>query len=162
MNDNNIFVSGSNQKTLQVDAIHKIKVCYKAHIILICTSDPADCWTKMNKFPYLYLTKSGCGIKMIDINDFTHAFTSYKKNNTKLELVADSDDFIITMDINILYPPIDVSLDCFDFTKLSLTFPVHPYPAAPQVQFDLTQVQPQQQGLAPSDDSLIAQSITEL
>lgn len=134
----------------------------KAYVLSICDSDPADCQAKMNQVPFYYLMKSGHGIGLKNVNDFAHAYTIYTKANTRPDIESYSDHFVFNLDIKIVYPPLDKSLDCFDFTKLSLTFPVHPYPAAPQVQFDLTQVQPQQQGLAPSDDSLIAQSITEL
>lgn len=66
------------------------------------------------------------------------------KLNTKPGLVTDTDHFVVNMDINVLYPPLDISLDCFYFTKLSLTFPV--CSPAPQVQFAPPPVQPQQQG----------------
>ena len=53
------------------------------------------------------------------------------------------------MDINVLYPPLDVYLDYFEFTILSTTF--------------ITQQEHQfQQGLAPPDVYLIAHSITDL
>ena len=76
----------------------------------------------------------------------------YKKRNAKPDIVDESDHFLINMDINVLYPPLDVSLDCFDFTKLSMTFPTHPHPVAPTQ----THQQKLQQQLAPSDASLVA------
>ena len=86
----------------------------------------------MNKVPYLYLTKTGQSVKITYVNDFATAFTSYKKTNMKPKMVASTDHFVIHLDIKLLYPPLDISLDCLDFTKLSLTFPVCPHPADPQ------------------------------
>ena len=47
-------------------------------------------------------------------------------------MVSSTDNFVIHLDLNVLYPPLDISLDCLDFTKFSLTFPVCLPPAAPQ------------------------------
>ena len=137
----------------------------KAYVLSICDSDPADCQAKMNQVPFYYLMKSGHGIGLKNVNDFAHAYTIYTKANTRPDIESYSDHFVFNLDIKIVYPPLDKSLDCFDFTKLSLAFPVFAPPTAPQnhqVQFQQQQQQQQQQGLAPSDASLITQSITDL
>ena len=67
-------------------------------------------------------------------------------------MVATTEHFVINLDSNVLYPALDDSLDCFDFTKLSMTFPTHPHPVAPTQ----THQQKLQQQLAPSDASLVA------
>lgn len=73
MIDDNIFGSGTNNKTLQADAIDKIKTWYKAHIVLICTADVADFRGKINIVPYQYLTKSGQGVNSTNFTDFACA-----------------------------------------------------------------------------------------
>ena len=109
--DNVIFVAGSNQKTLDTDVITKIKNWFQAYVLLICDYDPVDCQTKMNKVPFQYLKKSGNGIGLINVNYFDCAYTVYTKTNMQPDIVIYSDHFVANLNINILYPTLDQSLD---------------------------------------------------
>ena len=83
---------------------------------MVCDSNALDCQTKMDKVPYLCPRRLSWGIKMDNVNDFDCAFTSYKKNNTKPDLVAGTDHFVIHFDVmwNFIFNKI--------FNKLLLIF----------------------------------------
>lgn len=84
----------------------------------------------MRTIPYQYLTKSVRFVNNSNITDFSRAYTNYMKNSTKSDIFADTNHIVINLDVNVLYPPLDISVDCLYFTKISTTFPTYPVPVA--------------------------------
>lgn len=104
----------------------KINAWYRTHVVLILKSNPTDFRGKMNIVPYQYfiflyqyLKRSVWGINLTKLTDFTCDYASCKKKNTIPDIFSDYDNFVIIMDSNVFYPPLDSYLDFFEFLKLS-------------------------------------------
>ena len=131
MIDVGVFMTNTNSKKLQADALDKIKNWYKVYVSNICTSNSNDCIAKMKIVPYQHVSQSDFCINITNNTNLTHAYTNYMKPNKKSYIVNNTDNFVINLDLNVLYPPLDRSVDSFNFTKRSTTFPVRPAPVSP-------------------------------
>ena len=83
----------------------------------------------MNKVPYRNVLKLSFFMPLDNNNvAFSKAYCNHTKPNTKPEIVNQTNYFVINLELNILYPPLDGFVNCFDCTKFSTTFPVRSSP----------------------------------
>lgn len=94
----------------------------------MCHLDTQDCLDKMNEFPYRHVLKSGHFIPLTDNITFSKAYSDYIEANNKPDIMKETNYFVISLDINVLYPLLDGSTNCFKFKNFSTTFPIRPSP----------------------------------
>ena len=102
------------------DAVDLIKEVYIQHIVDNCSLGNNDC--KMKNVPFMTILKSAGFFHMTKTHHFAQGLYAYDGTSVPYDIV-NKDYCIIYLDSSKLFPTLDETIDCCDFTKIFLKQP---------------------------------------